>query len=236
MSVPGWIPWYQGSWGQHGAHLGPTGPRWVPWWHHELCYLGTHTECVELMEPFYIIVFFLILLHLFSHWFFDERDALRTMVSNFMLIWRHWTYEMPVRYFLLSVWVRLSILSLLSIIQYVGLYAFSLPISLVMIERIYILCLIIIIKSEVWTNTHCLGLGHKTMVSAVCLSIFLCISFIFQWRFNLIFGKKLLKPKYTFMFLYKCRMQRVNKHLSPSCKCCISCKVPIFVEKVIFQW
>ena len=54
------------------------------------------------------------------------------------LIWRHWTYKMPVRYILSSVWVRLSIFSLLSIIQYVGLYVFSLPISLVMIERIYI--------------------------------------------------------------------------------------------------
>ena len=31
----------------------------------------------------------------------------------------------------------------------------------------------IIIKSEVWTITHCLGLGHETMASAVCLSIFL---------------------------------------------------------------
>ena len=39
-------------------------------------------------------------------------------------------------------------------------------------ENIY-LCLIIIIKSEVWIITHCLGLGHETMVSAVCLSIFL---------------------------------------------------------------
>ena len=45
--------------------------------------------------------------------------------------------------------------------SYVCLY------SLVMIERIYILCLIIIIKSEVWTSTHCLGLFHETMVSAV---------------------------------------------------------------------
>ena len=82
------------------------------------------------------------------------------------------TYKMPVRYILSSVWVRLSIFSPLSIIQYVGLYVFSLPISLVMIERIYTLCLIIIIKSEVWTITHCLGLGHETMVSTVCLSIF----------------------------------------------------------------
>ena len=80
---------------------------------------------------------------------------------------------MPVRSILSSVWVRLSIFIPLSIIQYVGLYVFSLPITLVMIERIYILCLIIIIKSEVWTITHCLGLGHETMVSAVCLSIFL---------------------------------------------------------------
>ena len=88
------------------------------------------------------------------------------------LIWRHWIYQMPVRYNLSSVWVRLSIFSQLSIIQYVGLCVFSLPISFVMIERIYILCLIIIIKSEVWTVTHCLGLGHETMVCAVCLSIF----------------------------------------------------------------
>ena len=56
-----------------------------------------------------------------------------------------------------------------------GAVCFSLPISLVKIERIYILCpiIIIIIKSEVWTITHCLGLGHETMVWAVCLSIFL---------------------------------------------------------------
>ena len=26
------IPWWQGSWGQHRAHLGPTGPRWAPCW------------------------------------------------------------------------------------------------------------------------------------------------------------------------------------------------------------
>ena len=95
------------------------------------------------------------------------------------LIWRNWTYRMPVRYILSSVWVRLSIFSPLSIIQYMGLYVFSLPISLVIIERIFILCLIIIIKSEVWTINLCLGLDHETMVSAVCLSIFL-------WSFCLI--------------------------------------------------
>ena len=90
--------------------------------------------------------------------------------ANF--IWKYWTYKMPVRYNLSSVGVRLSIFSQLSIIQYVGLCVFSLPISFVMIEIIYILCLIII-KSEIWTITHYLGLGHKTMVCALCLSIFL---------------------------------------------------------------
>ena len=80
--------------------------------------------------------------------------------------------HMPVRYKFVEC-VRLIISSPLSIIHYVGLYVFSLPISLVMIERIYLLCLIIIIKSEVWTITHCLELGHETMVSAVCISIFL---------------------------------------------------------------
>ena len=54
-------------------------------------------------------------------------------------LWRHWTYKISVRYILSSVWVRLSIFSQLFIIQYVGLCVFSLPISLVMIEIIYIL-------------------------------------------------------------------------------------------------
>ena len=55
-----------------------------------------------------------------------------------------------------------------------------------MIERIYILCLIIIIKLEVWTITHCLGLGHETMVCIVCLSIFLSnfyeeLKYLWKW-------------------------------------------------------
>ena len=39
--------------------------------------------------------------------------------ANF--VWRHWIYKMPVRYNLSSVSIRLSKLSQLSIIQYVGL-------------------------------------------------------------------------------------------------------------------
>ena len=37
------FPWKQGSWGQQGAQLGPTGPRWAPCWLHEPCYLGHST-------------------------------------------------------------------------------------------------------------------------------------------------------------------------------------------------
>ena len=86
-------------------------------------------------------------------------------------IWRHLINKIPVWYILSSVWVRLSIFSQLSIIQYVGLCVFSLHISVVMIEIICIICLIIIIKLEIWTITHCLRLGHETVVCAVCPSI-----------------------------------------------------------------
>ena len=41
--------------------------------------------------------------------------------------------------------------------------------------REYTLCLITIIKLEVWTIIHCLRLGHETMVCPVCLSIFLLL-------------------------------------------------------------
>ena len=34
------LPWQQGLWGQHGAHLGPTGPSQTPCWPHGPCYLG----------------------------------------------------------------------------------------------------------------------------------------------------------------------------------------------------
>ena len=64
------------------------------------------------------------------------------------LIWRHCTYKMPVRYILSSVWVRLSIFFPLSMIQYVGLYVFSLPISLVMIEIRYIYIYFVLLSSS----------------------------------------------------------------------------------------
>ena len=63
--------------------------------------------------------------------------------------------------------VRISIFSQLSIMRYMVLYLFNLPIPLVMIEKIYIFCLIIIIKSEALTFIHCLGLRHETMAFTV---------------------------------------------------------------------
>ena len=57
--------------------------------------------------------------------------------------------------------------------QYIGLCVFNLPIFLMMIMRICVLYFIIIIKSEAWTNSHCLGLSNETMIYAVCLDFFL---------------------------------------------------------------
>ena len=69
--------------------------------------------------------------------------------------------------------VDITTCSQLSIIQYVGLYFQFTHFACDNWQNIYILCFIIIIKSEVWTITHCLGLGNETMVCAVCLSVFL---------------------------------------------------------------
>ena len=30
------------TWGPHGAHMGPTGPRLTPYWPHETCYQGQY--------------------------------------------------------------------------------------------------------------------------------------------------------------------------------------------------
>ena len=39
-------PREQSSWGQHGSHLGPVGPRWAPYWPHEPCYQELFRTCV----------------------------------------------------------------------------------------------------------------------------------------------------------------------------------------------
>ena len=137
------------------------------------------------------------ILSLIAYTFWENRDFVFITIVQFMmspniirlfvhntislsslckLIWRHWTYKMPVRYIFSSVWVRLSIFSQLFIIQYIWCCVYSVCQSPLWWLRWYILCLIIIIKSEVWTITHCLGLGHETMVCAVCLYSYCIIS------------------------------------------------------------
>ena len=76
--------------------------------------------------------------------------------------------------------LRLSHFSQLSFMQFMGLCVFSFPIYLTMIVRIRVIYLIFTIKSEVWPICHCLGLGHETLVCAVCLSIFFELFFIFS--------------------------------------------------------
>ena len=52
-------------------------------------------------------------------------------------------------------------------------------------HNLYILCLVII-RSEVWIITHCLGIGQETMVCVVCLFIFLmgsCVINHFFWTY-----------------------------------------------------
>ena len=89
-------------------------------------------------------------------------------------IWKYWTSKMLLRYILSSVYLILSQFPQLSFMQYMGLCVFSLPIYLMMIVRISVLYLIIVtIKTEVWPICQCVGLGHATMVCAVCLSILL---------------------------------------------------------------
>ena len=53
ISVQRCYPRWQSSWGQHGAHLGPVGPRWAPCWPHEPCYQGSYqcrdSHCGDMM-------------------------------------------------------------------------------------------------------------------------------------------------------------------------------------------
>ena len=69
---------YRGSWGQHGAHLGPTGPRLAPCWPHELCYLGTSAYFLPVVEN--ALPRYLWILHLnISH---EKKGKIHRSVNN----------------------------------------------------------------------------------------------------------------------------------------------------------
>ena len=102
-----------------------------------------------------------------------------SLSSMCKLFWRHWTYKMSGRYILPSVCVRLSISSQLSIIQYMGLCVFSLPIPLVMIEIIYtlfyyhqigIMTYQPLFRVKSWNNSmHCVSL--YLLILGVCFRL-----------------------------------------------------------------
>ena len=85
--------------------------------------------------------------------------------------------------------IRLGQFSQVCFMQYMRLCRLSLPIYLMVIVKIPVLDFIVIIKLEVWPISSSLGLGHETMVCAVCLSIFLyklavfCVGAIFFLKF-----------------------------------------------------
>ena len=91
------------------------------------------------------------------------------------------TYKMPVRYNLSSVWVRLGISSQLSIIQYVGLCVFSLPISFVMIERIYIYTLSYYHHQIGSMNYYPLFRARSWNNGMRCMSFYILIDKLYQW-------------------------------------------------------
>ena len=114
----------------------------------------------------------------------------------------HWTHKMLVRHILSSVCLRLSQFTQLSFMQFMGLCVFRSPISFVMIARIFVLYLIINIRSEVWTIRHCLGLGDETVVCVVCLAMFLHhdLAHKTDWMFS----------AYSRQYTYRRRLERIN--------------------------
>ena len=104
-------------------------------------------------------------------------DYTISLSSLCRLIWKHWTTKMLVRYMMPSVCLRLRQFSQLSLYSLYGAVSSAYPI-LLWWSRECVLYLIIIIKPEVWIINHCLGLGHETMVCAVCLTMFLCASYV----------------------------------------------------------
>ena len=102
-----------------------------------------------------------------------------SLSSSCRRIWKYCTSKILVMSTVSSVCLTLSQLSH-SVMQYMGLCVFSLPLSLVMIVKVCVLHVIIIIKSQVWTICHCLGLGHETIICALCLSMY----FSGQHRFD----------------------------------------------------
>ena len=84
-----------------------------------------------------------------------------------------------------------TILSIIFIFTIWGCVSSACPI-LLWWSRECVLYLIIIIKPEVWIINHCLGLGHETMVCAVCLTMFLHVYAWHDTLYKMVFAKCLI--------------------------------------------
>ena len=102
--------------------------------------------------------------------------------------------------------------------------------------REYTFCLIIIIKSEVWTIIHCLGLGHETMVCAVCRSIFLFNelfeNILCQQIMNFLQGDNVLfKYQFVFRKIYSTDFALIE--FTGKVRCPLVIKVP---KSKVYSW
>ena len=99
-----------------------------------------------------------------------------------------------------SACLSLRELSQLSLFRYMDCVCFQLQLTcLLMIVEILVIHSIITIKLEIWIISKCLGIGHETMVCAVCLAIFIricdmdwllrCISFTLPTNNTNIFNR-----------------------------------------------
>ena len=103
-------------------------------------------------------------------------DYTISLSSLCRLMWKHWTTKMLVRYMMPSVCLRLRQFSQLSLYSLYGAVCLQLTQFCDDRENVYFILLSSSNrKYESWIINHCLGLGHETMVCAVCLTMFLWI-------------------------------------------------------------
>ena len=103
-------------------------------------------------------------------------DYTISLSSLCRLMWKHWTTKMLVRYLMPSVCLRLRQFSQLSLYSLYGAVCLQLTQFCDDRENVYFILLSSSNrKYESWIINHCLGLGHETMVCAVCLTMFLWI-------------------------------------------------------------
>ena len=94
-----------------------------------------------------------------------------------------------------TVCLRWSQFSQLSFLQYMGLCVFSLPIHLMMILGI-----------SYYHHCHCWGLGHETMLCAVCLYIFLLIIYL----------RQMMRVAFGDILLHSYQIKSSNKSIKPT--------------------